>query len=109
MKNNFISLIILIISFILINNETNYLKLLNCLRTSEKIQNVGNNLIKNMKTDMISTLLSLYSTYKTTKVDFKKCQRKANDSFEYDAICVLKCLTKFPRDYDYSCLGSCYY
>ena len=102
-------LIILINSIIFISNETNYLKLLNCLRNSEKIQSIGNNFMKDVKSDMISTFLSLYSNLKTTKVDFKKCQRKANDSFEYDALCVLKCLNKFQKDYDYSCFGSCYY
>ena len=102
-------LIILINSIIFINNETNYLKLLNCLRNSEKIQSIGNNFMKDVKSDMISTFLSLYSNLKTTKVDFKKCLRKANDSFEYDALCVLKCLIKFQKDYDYSCFGSCYY
>ena len=102
-------LIILLNSFIFIKNETNFLKLLHCLRNSEKIQTVGNNFMKEIKSDMFSTLLSLYNNLKTTKIDYKKCQRKANDSFEYDAICVLKCLIKFETDYDYSCFGSCYY
>ena len=109
MKKDFFILIIFINAFIVIKNETNYLKLLHCLRNSEKIQNTGNKIIKDIKTDLLSTLLSLYSDLKSTKTDFKKCQRKANDSFEFDAICVLKCLIKFQKNYDYSCLGSCYY
>ena len=100
---------ILLINIILINSEMNYLKLLNCLRNSEKVQNAGNKIIKNMKSDIFGTLLSLYSSLNTAKVDYKKCQRKANNSFEFDSICVLKCINKFQIDYDYSCLGSCYY
>lgn len=109
MKNIFFVLIILINAFIFINNETNYLKLLNCLRNSEKIQNTGNKLMKDIKTSAFSTLISMYSTLKTTKVDFNKCLRKSNSSFEYDSLCVLKCMVKFQKEYDYSCFGSCYY
>ncbi len=109
MKINFFIFIIFINFLILINTETNYLKLLHCLRSSEKIQNAGNKIMKDFQSDIFLTLLSLYTNLQSTKIDYQKCLRKASDSFEYDAICVLKCLIKFQKDYDYSCLGSCYY
>ena len=108
MKKHFF-LFVLITQLILIYSEKNYLKLMHCLRKSEKIQNTGNNFIKGSKEGLASSIFDLWRSFEGNKNIYKKCVNEAYDSFEYDAICVLKCLNKFKIDYDYSCFASCYY
>ena len=84
-----ILLFLIVNTFIYVNTqETNFLKLSHCLQNS--------------------AAFSIYTSVELTKDDYKICEKKARD-FEFDSICVLKCLHKFKIDYDYSCFGSCYY
>ncbi len=58
---------------------------------------------------MFSTIITLVPDLEEHSEEFKICEQRANNSFEFDSICVLKCLNEFKNDYDYSCLSSCYY
>ena len=102
-------LIVLITQLILINNEKNYLKLIHCLRNSESIKNTGKNFIKDSKIGLAASIFDLWRSFKSNNEIYKFCEKESNDSFEYDAMCVIKCLNKFKYDYDYSCFASCYY
>ena len=102
-------LFLIINSFIYINTEdTNFLKLSHCLQNSENVKSTGDELLKDIKSSFFSAAFSIYTSVELTKDDYKTCEKKSKD-FEFDSICVLKCLHKFKIDYDYSCFGSCYY
>ena len=109
MKKYFLFFFLLINAFISINNKTNFLKLFNCIGNSEKLQKTGESLLKDFQSNPLLATLTLYDKLSSNTVDMKKCMRKSNESFEYDVLCVLKCLNTFPKNYDYSCFGSCYY
>ena len=66
-------------------------------------------ILKGLKEDMFSTIITLVPDLEEHSEEFKICEQRANNSFEFDSICVLKCLNEFKNDYDYSCLSSCYY
>ena len=102
-------LLLIINTFFYINNqETNFLKLSHCLQNSENVKSTGNDLLKDIKSSFFAAAFSIYTSIELTKDDYTTCEKKARD-FEFDSICVLKCLHKFKIDYDYSCFGSCYY
>ena len=103
--------IIFIISFLLffVKTDMNYMKLINCLKNNENLRKRGDKILSDLKIDMYSTILTMYSRLEERSEDYIICEKKANNSFEFDSICVLKCLNEFKNDYDYSCLSSCYY
>ena len=103
--------IIFIISFLLffVKTNMNYMKLINCLKNNENLRKTGDKILSDLKIDMYSTILTMYSRLEERSEDYIICEKKANNSFEFDSICVLKCLNEFKNDYDYSCLSSCYY
>jgi len=103
--------IIFIISFLLffVKTDMNYMKLINCLKNNENLRKTGDKILSDLKIDMYSTILTMYSRLEERSEDYIICEKKANNSFEFDSICVLKCLNEFKNDYDYSCLSSCYY
>ena len=109
MKNIFLFSIILSIVLFLVNTDMNYLKFFNCIKNNEKIRNKGDQILSGLKTDPISTIITLVPDLDQHSGDFKICEQRANNSFEFDSICVLKCLNEFKNDYDYSCFSSCYY
>ena len=92
-----------------VNGSMNYMKLINCVKNNEKIRKTGDKFLSDLKEAALYTLVTLYPTLEEHSEDYDLCQKKANNSFEFDAICVLKCLNEFKNDYDYSCLSSCYY
>ena len=106
-----LSKIILIISFLFffVKTDMNYMKLINCLKNNENLRKTGDKILSDLKIDMYSTILTMYSRLEERSEDYIICEKKANNSFEFDSICVLKCLNEFKNDYDYSCLSSCYY
>ena len=106
-----VSKIIFIISFLLffVKTDMNYMKLINCLKNNENLRKTGDKILSDLKIDMYSTILTMYSRLEERSEDYIICEKKANNSFEFDSICVLKCLNEFKNDYDYSCLSSCYY
>ena len=106
-----LSKIFFIISFLLffVKTDMNYMKLINCLKNNENLRKTGDKILSDLKIDMYSTILTMYSKLEERSGDYKICEKKANNSFEFDSICVLKCLNEFKNDYDYSCLSSCYY
>ena len=87
----------------------NYMKLFNCIKNNENIRKTGDKILSDLKIDMHSTILTMYSKLEERSGDQKIGEKRANNSFEFDSICVLKCLNEFKNDYDYSCLSSCYY
>ena len=103
--------IIFIIFFLLffVKTDMNYMKLINCLKNNENLRKTGDKILSDLKIDMYSTILTMYSRLEERSEDYIICEKKANNSFEFDSICVLKCLNEFKNDYDYSCLSSCYY
>ena len=103
--------VIFIISFLLffVKTDMNYMKLINCLTNNENLRKTGDKILSDLKIDMYSTILTMYSRLEERSEDYIICEKKANNSFEFDSICVLKCLNEFKNDYDYSCLSSCYY
>ena len=106
-----LSKIFFIISFLLffVKTDMNYMKLINCLKNNENLRKTGDKILSDLKIDMYSTILTMYSRFEERSEDYIICEKKANNSFEFDSICVLKCLNEFKNDYDYSCLSSCYY
>ena len=106
-----LSKIFFIISFLLffVKTDMNYMKLINCLKNNENLRKTGDKILSDLKIDMYSTILTMYSRLEERSEDYIICEKKANNSFEFDSICVLKCLDEFKNDYDYSCLSSCYY
>ena len=106
-----LSKIFFIISFLLffVKTDMNYMKLINCLKNNENLRKTGDKILSDLKIDMYSTILTMYSRLEERSEDYIICEKKANNSFEFDSICVLKCLNEFKNDYDYSCLSSCYY
>ena len=109
MKNIF--KIFFICSFVLFftKADMNYLKLINCLKNNENIRKTGDKILSDLKENMLLTIITMYPQLEQNSNDYKICEKKANNSFEFDSICVLKCLNEFKNDYDYSCLSSCYY
>ena len=109
MKTNII--FVLLFSFILfyVNASMNYMKLINCVKNNENIRKTGDKILSDFKGQTIYTILTLFSSLEKHSKDYEICEKRANNSFEYDTICVLKCLNEFKNDYDYSCLSSCYY
>ena len=109
MKNIFFVIIILLSLVFFTNSKLNILKLYYCLKNNEKFRKVGDEFLSNYKIDSFSTILSLYSKLEVHSDEYNKCELKANNSFEYDTLCVIRCLNEFKNDYDYSCLSACYY
>ena len=103
--------IFFIISFLFFSAKAdmNYMKLFNCIKNNENIRKTGDKILSDLKIDKYSTILTMYSRLEERSEDYIICEKKANNSFEFDSICVLKCLNEFKNDYDYSCLSSCYY
>ena len=103
--------IFFIISFLFFSAKAdmNYMKLFNCIKNNENIRKTGDKILSDLKIDKYSTILTMYSKLEERSGDYKICEKRANNSFEFDSICVLKCLNEFKNDYDYSCLSSCYY
>ncbi len=90
-------------------SKLNYMKLFSCLKNNESLRKIGDKFLENFKVDSLTAIFNLYPALETRSDIFNSCLKKANDSFEFDSICVLKCLNEFKNDYDYSCLNSCYY
>ena len=109
MAKKILVLLILTIINLIKTAEINYLKLLHCMRNSNEIKTIGNNLLTNGLDSITSLGLFLWNNYDNSKKEFKKCYRKSRDSFDFDPFCVINCINKFQDDYDYTCLGSCYY
>mgnify|MGYP003571659133 FL=1 len=106
-----IFLLTIIFSSVIFFGESNmnYMKLFYCVKNNESIRKIGDKTIENFKKDALSAIINLYPLLETRSDVFNSCLKKANNSFEFDSICVLKCLNDFKNDYDYSCLNSCYY
>ena len=109
MKKIFIVFFVFSFVSFFVNGEMNYYKLINCLKNNENIRKTGDEILSDLKADKFTTILTMYSKFEKRSEDYNICEKKANNSFEFDAICVLKCLNEFKNDYDYSCLSSCYY
>ena len=109
MKNILLFSIIFSIFIFFVNSDINYLKFFNCIKNNENIRKKGDKILKGLKEDMFSTIITLVPDLEEHSEEFKICEQRANNSFEFDSICVLKCLNEFKNDYDYSCLSSCYY
>ena len=109
MKNILLFSIIFSIFLVYVNSDINYLKFFNCIKNNENIRKKGDKILKGLKEDMFSTIITLVPDLEEHSEEFKICEQRANNSFEFDSICVLKCLNEFKNDYDYSCLSSCYY
>ena len=67
----------------------NYMKLINCIKNNENIRKTGDKILSDLKINMYSTILTMYSKIEEPSEDYKIYEKKANNSFEFDSICVL--------------------
>ena len=111
MKNIFCFLILICVLSVTKPNF-NYMKYFNCIKYQEIIKKVGGKFLSDYKIDpfraLLGTFPSLINETESTKA-YEYCMNSSNNSFEFDSLCVLKCLNEFKNDYDYSCLSACYY
>ena len=112
MKNIFYCLLILLCIFSMTKTKMNYMKYINCLKNQAVIKRVGDKFLSNYKIDPVSAVLATFPTLLNeteSSEAYEYCRKTSNNSFEFDSMCVLKCLNEFKNDYDYSCLSTCYY
>ena len=109
MKNIFLFLFIFSSIFFSVTPKMNYLKLISCIKNNEAFKKHGEKFLEDFKLAPLTATLAMYPKLEENPDIYKPCLQKANNSFEFDSICVLKCLNEFKNDYDYSCLSSCYY